>query len=96
LEQIDSLCERLNCEPLNLINKPNEDGRRERKFRITQVEFDTDGDKALAKRLTKKYVGKCFLAESQKDADERAADIVSDASNWCVFSIDFVPCKKGD
>lgn len=80
----------------NLINKPCEDGRRERKFRITQVKFDTDGDKALAKNLAKKYVGKCFLAESQEDADQRAADIVSDAPGWCVFSIDFKPCKKED
>jgi len=81
---------------MSTINKPSEDGRCERKFRITQVEFDTDGNKALAKRLAKEYTGACFLAESQEDADARAANIVSDASGWCVFSIDFVPCKKED
>ena len=81
---------------MSTINKPSEDGRHERKFRITSVEFDTDGNKALAKRLAREYTGACFLATDEHDADQRAADIVSDASGWCVLSVGFVPCKKED
>jgi len=67
------------------------------KFKITEVEFDTDGDKKLAKKLAKEYVGKEFEADDFEDADARAADIVSDMSGFCIFSIDFseVPNPSG-
>ena len=59
------------------------------KFRVTEVEFDTDGDKALAKKLAKKYRGWEFEADDDADADERAADIVSDDSGLCVFHVGY-------
>lgn len=66
------------------------------KFRITKVEFDTDGNKALAKRLAKQYTGQLFEADDEEDANARAADIVSDASGWCIFNIDYekVPGRR--
>lgn len=73
---------------MDTINK-REDGAPQKKYRITEVIFDTDGNKALAKSLAKKYVGKFFLATDWDDADSRAADIVSDASGWCILNINF-------
>jgi hypothetical protein len=73
------------------LNKPREDGKHQERFRITSVVFDTDGKKALAKKLAKRYTGNHFLADNKHDADERAADIVSNASGWCVFNVTFEP-----
>jgi len=63
------------------------------KFKVVGVKFDTDGDKALAKKLAKKYTGWVFEAESDQDADERAADIVSDDSGFCVYHVGYEPVK---
>lgn len=63
------------------------------KFRITEVEFDTDGDKKLAKKLQKQYVGQTFEAEDETDADMCGADYVSDISGFCVFSLNFEKVK---
>jgi hypothetical protein len=79
---------------MTTLNKNREDGKAQRKYRITKVEFDTGGNKALAKRLAKEYVGSIFLADNDHDADERAADIVSDASGWCVFHVGYEPCNS--
>ena len=59
------------------------------KFIITSIKFDTDGDKKLAKKLEKEYVGKTFEAVDEEDADARGADIISDQSGWCIFSLNF-------
>jgi hypothetical protein len=60
------------------------------KFKVTAIKFDTDGDKALAKKLAKEWIGKTFEADDMADADARGADIISDASGWCIFELDFV------
>ena len=64
------------------------------KFRITTIEFDTDGNKSLAKRLAKEYVGTYFEASSEADADARAANIISDKSGWCIFNITYEAQKS--
>jgi hypothetical protein len=62
------------------------------KFIITSIDFDTDGNKKLAKKLQKEWIGKTFEADNMFDANQRGADIISDQSGWCIFSLDF---KKG-
>ena len=64
------------------------------KFKVTHVEFDTDGDKALAKKLAKKYTGWVFEAESEEHANVRAADIVSDDSGFCAYHVGYEPVKE--
>jgi hypothetical protein len=59
------------------------------KFIVTGIKFDTDGDKKLANKLEKEWVGKTFEAEDIEDADVRGADIISDQCGWCIFSLDF-------
>jgi len=59
-------------------------------FRITSIEFDTDGDKKLAKSLAKEWIGKTFIADDEEDANARGADIISDESGWCIFSLNFI------
>lgn len=59
------------------------------KFIITEIEFDTDEDKKLAKKLQKEWVGKTFEAKNQADADQRGADIISDQCGWCILSLNF-------
>lgn len=59
------------------------------KFKVTDVEFDTDGDKALNKSLKKKYIGWVFEADNEEDAGERVLDIVSDDSCFCIFHISY-------
>jgi hypothetical protein len=59
------------------------------KFKITSIKFDTDGNKSLAKKLAKEWVGKIFEADDEDDANARCADIVSDESGWCIFEMDF-------
>lgn len=59
------------------------------KFKVTDVEFDTDANKALAKKLARKYLGWEFEADDEEDANERAADIVSDDSGFCVFHVGY-------
>jgi hypothetical protein len=61
------------------------------KFKVTKVKFDTDSNKKLAANLAKKYKGWVFEADDAEDADARAADILSDASGWCVFEVAFEP-----
>lgn len=62
-------------------------------FKVTDVKFDTDGDKKLAAKLAKMYKGWVFEAEDEADADERAADILSDHTGWCVFHVAYEPNK---
>lgn len=64
------------------------------KFIVTSIQFDTDGDKELAKKLEKEWVGKTFEADDEEDANARGADIISDKCGWCISSIDFVPETK--
>jgi len=61
------------------------------KFKVTAIKFDTDGDEKLAKKLETEWIGKVFEADDAEDADVRGADIVSDESGWCIFSLDFIP-----
>jgi hypothetical protein len=63
-------------------------------FRITEIDFDTDGDRKLAKKLAKEWVGKVFEAEDVEDADMNGADIISDESGWCINGFDFVAFKE--
>jgi len=60
-------------------------------FKVTAIKFDTDGDKELAKELEKEWISKTFEADDAEDADARGADIVSDESGFCIFSLDFAP-----
>lgn len=62
------------------------------KFVVTDIQFDTDGDKEQAKKLRKEWIGKTFEANDMFDANQRGADIISDQCGWCIFSLDF---KKG-
>jgi hypothetical protein len=61
------------------------------KFKVTSVKFDTDGDKKLAAKLAKQYKGWEFEADDDHDADERAADILSDRTGWCVSHVGYKP-----
>jgi hypothetical protein len=58
------------------------------KFIITDIEFDTDGDKKQARKL-QKWVGKPFEADSLEDANQRGADIISDQCGFCIISLNF-------
>jgi len=64
------------------------------RFKVTSVKFDTDGDKKLAAKLAKQYKGWEFEADDMHDADERAADIVSDDSGYCVFEVGYEPVTE--
>lgn len=59
------------------------------KFIVTNIQFDTDGNKKLAEELEKEWVGKTFEAEDLGDADARGADIISDQCGWCILSLNF-------
>jgi hypothetical protein len=59
------------------------------KFIVTSIKFDTDGDKKLAKKLQKEWIGKTFEADNWEDANQRGADIISDQCGWCIFSLNF-------
>jgi len=59
------------------------------KVKITAVSFDTDGNKKLAKSLSQQYVGSTHDIEHEADEDplDLIADIISNDSGWCIFSI---------
>ncbi len=63
-----------------------------RKYKIAQVNFDTDGNKRLAKELSKEYVGKTLEVNddelSEDEAQEDVMNAVSDQSGWCIFGIE--------
>jgi inosine/xanthosine triphosphate pyrophosphatase family protein len=63
-------------------------------FKVTAIKFDTDGDKKLAKRLEREWIGKTFEANDADDADACGADIISDESGFCIFSLEFIPNTK--
>jgi len=54
-----------------------------RKFQAFNIKYDTDGERirGLPKTVT-------FEAKNLEEAQERCADKVSDATGWCVFSLD--------
>ena len=63
-------------------------------FIVIDIKFDTDGDKKLAKKLQKEWVGKTFEANDTEEAYVYGADIISDKSGWCIFSLDFKEKKE--
>lgn len=58
-------------------------------IRITAIDFDTDGNKKLAKKLAKENIGKLFEVEHDEDEDpfDLLSDVVSDVTGWCMFSL---------
>lgn len=58
-------------------------------IRITAIDFDTDGDKKLAKSLAKETVGKLFEVEHDEDQDpfDLLSDVISDHTGWCINSV---------
>ena len=64
------------------------------KFIVTSIQFDTDGEKELAKKLEKEWVGKTFEADDEEDANARGADIISDECGWCISNLDFTKTKE--
>jgi hypothetical protein len=43
----------------------------------------------LAKKLAKEWTGKVFEAKDEAEANSRGVDIVSDASGWCLFELNY-------
>jgi hypothetical protein len=58
-------------------------------IRITNVDFDTDGNKSLAKYLRADAIGKTIEIEHKEDEDpmDLLPDAVSDKTGWCIFNI---------
>lgn len=59
------------------------------KIRITAIDFDTDGNKKLAKKLSKNTIGQVYQVEHEEDEDplDLLADVVSDETGWCINSL---------
>lgn len=59
------------------------------KLKIIDIVFDTDGDKRLAAKLHKQEVGSIHEIEHEEDEDPNdfIADQVSNATGWCISSI---------
>lgn len=59
------------------------------KIRITAIDFDTDGNKKLAKKLSKDTIGQVYQVEHEEDEDplDLLADVVSDGTGWCINSL---------
>lgn len=56
-------------------------------IRVTAIDFDTDGNKRLAKKLAKETIGKTFdigVIDDDEDPMDFLADAVSDSTGWCV------------
>jgi hypothetical protein len=58
------------------------------KFGIVNIDFDTDGQKRLANRLKKQWVGKVFEFEDADEASDFCADLISDACGYCVNDVE--------
>ncbi len=58
-------------------------------IKLTSVSFDTDGDETLAAKLEKENQGSLYTVEHEEDENplDLLADLVSDISGWCVFSV---------
>lgn len=58
-------------------------------IKLISVAFDTDGDKRLAKKLEKQWLGKVFTVDHEEDEDplDLFADAVSYQTGFCVFSL---------
>lgn len=65
-----------------------QEGIEEKKFRITDIDFDTDGDEEEAQRLKDEWIGKEFKAVDNDDAYANGADIISSESGWLVNSFE--------
>lgn len=58
-------------------------------IRVTAIDFDTDGDKKLAKSLADETTGNLYEVEHDDDQDpfDLLADVISDGTGWCVNSV---------
>ena len=57
-------------------------------IKVTAIDFDTDGNKKLAKSLASKTIGQVFNVEHDEDEDplDLLADVISDDIGWCINS----------
>jgi len=58
-------------------------------IKVTAIDFDTDGNKKLAKSLASKTIGQVFNVEHDEDEDplDLLADVISDDIGWCINSL---------
>jgi hypothetical protein len=57
-----------------------------RYFKVTNIDFDTDGNASLKKELKKKYKEMYFLVRSKYfQPQEELADKISDETGFCIF-----------
>ena len=65
-------------------------------IKVTAIDFDTDGNKKLAKSLASKTIGQTFSVEHEEDEDplDLLADVISDDIGWCINSRNGEPAKK--
>lgn len=58
-------------------------------IKVTAIDFDTDGNKKLAKSLASKTIGQVFNVEHEEDEDplDLLADVISDDIGWCINSL---------
>ncbi len=58
-------------------------------IKVTAIDFDTDGNKKLAKSLASKTIGQVFDVEHDEDEDplDLLADMISDDIGWCINSL---------
>lgn len=60
------------------------------RVKITEIDFDTDGDVKMNQCLQDEYVGMIFDIDDEID---NLSDIVSDECGWCVNAVSFIELK---
>jgi hypothetical protein len=58
-------------------------------IKVTNIQFDTDGNKSLNKSLRNQYKEMYFIVDDDFDPEEEIADAVSDQTGFCIFKCEF-------
>lgn len=59
------------------------------KIKCYNIEWDTDGDKKILKKLPKEVIVNLEDYDDEMDLDEQLADIISDEFGFCIFGFEY-------